>query len=259
MLLLRRSSAGTCWICGSKSSPTREHKFKASDLRRHFGTTTVHVRAGEGTDVRVAQGPSSSHLKYESTICERCNSATTQESDRAYDRLIEYIERNGSDIAAITNAFNQPEFQVGAQLYIPVFRYFAKLLGCHLADIRAPIPIHLSRFVAKKNAKNCIWLDVRRDLEYQRISTEFSISDLRYAAHGGLVVITKAPKLLPVRLHTTMTVGPVQFVFFYVFTIFEISEMRLCYPEFVRWCEQQAQLATENPISPSHLQKLGLQ
>jgi hypothetical protein len=144
-------------------------------------------------------------------------------------------------------------------LYIPLFRYFAKQLGCHLADIAAPIPVHLSRFVAKKNAKNCIWLHVRQDIEYKRFAPKLAIETLRYAAHGGLVVITKKPNFLPIRLHTTMTIGPIQFVFMYVFTIFEIWEMRIRFPEFVAWCAENARSAIDSPIPKATLERLGLE
>lgn len=259
-MLLRQYPNGTCWICGSNTALTREHKFKASDLRRHFGIGTLIVRSG-GDDTsqwRTAQGVKSRHLKYESTICEACNSFVTQESDHAYDELITEIERTGPNEIEIAKVFSSPKFRRGSKLYIPLFRFFAKQIGCHLRDIGAPVPVHLSRFVAKKNEKNCIWLQVQQDAEYRRTTIQFGIYNLKYAAHGGLVIITKEPKFLPVRLHTTMTIGPIQFVFVYVYTIFEILEMRLRYPGFIKFCADQAQAMKDNPISQAELEKLGL-
>ena len=259
-LLLRHYSNGTCWICGSSDRPSREHKFKASDLRRHFGRQEMIVhRHGDDISVaRLAQGLKSSHLKFSSTICENCNSSVTQESDRAYEALISYIETCGAEDDAIAKAFSDPEFSKESNLYIPLFRYFAKLIGCHLADVGAPIPLHLSRFVAKKHSKNCIWLDVRKDLDYQRMTENFPGDVISYAAHGGLVIITKAPKLLPVRVHTTMTAGAIQFVFIYVFTIFEIWEMRLAHRHFIQQCANEARAAIDNPVPPEQLERIGL-
>lgn len=79
-----------------------------------------------------------------------------------------------------------------------------------------------------------------------------------YAAHGGLVLITKKPRFLPSRIYTTRTVGPIQFIFFYNLTMFEVWEMRLRHPEFIKQCAMTARSALENPISRSTLERLGL-
>jgi hypothetical protein len=103
MKLFRKSGPDRCWICSSIRDLTGEHKFKASDLRRHFpGETMVVGRPNERR--KVAHGPNSVHLKYESRICGTCNSSTTQASDRAYDALIRTIEAGGSNGVAIDNA-----------------------------------------------------------------------------------------------------------------------------------------------------------
>lgn len=258
-MFLSKPSTGTCWICGSPAT-THEHKFKASDIRRLFGSDLMFVHRN-GDDIalaRAARGPRSAHLKYSSPICERCNSATTQESDRAYDKFITHIENEGATESAISSAFSLPEFQKSGESYIPLFRYFAKLIGCHLADIDAPIPTHLSKFVRKASARNCIWLATRPNPEIQRRAANGNEDDTRYAAHGGLVVITKEPKLRPVRLHTTLSVGAIQFVFTYVYTIFEKWEMLLRYQDFVEWCAKQAKIAKESPLEDIELDRLGL-
>lgn len=259
-MLLRSSNLEKCWICGSTSELSREHKIKASDIRRQFGREAV-VIGHESINLdekKHVQGPNSKHLKYESTICGNCNSYVTQESDRAYDKFISLIEAKGSSEAAIQEVLADPEFAEKSRLFIPLFRYFAKRVGCHLAELNAPIPVHLSRFVAKKNDKNCIWLETRLDPSYQKMSSEFSISDLRYAAHGGLVVITKGPKLLPSRIYTTLTIGRIQFIFFYFYTVFEVWEMRVRFPGFIRWCANSAKDAIINPIDEATLIRLGL-
>src|SRR6516225_8628485 len=84
-----------CWICGSTQNRTHEHKYKASDLRRIFGTESMLVTSNGR--VRLAQGHSSKFLKFESHICEQCNTKTTQLADRAYDRLIAALLQHCSD------------------------------------------------------------------------------------------------------------------------------------------------------------------
>jgi hypothetical protein len=82
--------------------------------------------------------------------------------------------------------------------------------------------------------------------------------DLKYAAHGGLIVITRKPKLLPSKFYTTLTVGRVQCIFYYQLTLFEIWEMQLRYPRFIAWCAENARSAIDNPIPQSDLERLGL-
>jgi hypothetical protein len=261
-LFVHVPSRGKCWICGSPAKPSREHKFKASDIRRHFGKGDLYVGSSDDgyPSGKIAQGVDSTHLKFENPICERCNSSVTQESDSAYDRFIAQMEYDGPDVKEIYRIFSDPRFCKGPklQIYIPLYRYFAKLLGCQLAEIGAPIPLHLSRFVAKKTDQNCIWLGVRRDVTYQQLASRISREELKYAAHGGLVIITKMPNLLPSRLYTTMTVGPTQFTFFFVLTALQILEMRLRYPKFITWCAETARRAIDDPIPPSKLEQLGL-
>jgi hypothetical protein len=226
---------------------TREHKFKASDLRRHFGVDTMLVGVfGVEAPMRIAQGVKSRNLKFKDTICERCNSSVTQESDRAYDRFVQIIEHCGSDREAFQCAFNCPEFQIEGPLYTPLFRYFAKLIGCQLAEIEAPIPVHLSRFVAKVTDKNCIWLDMQIDPNYNELSKSLLPESLKYAAHGGLVIMTRRPKLLPTQAYSTLTIGKIQFRFWYEFTMFEVLELRMRYPDFILQCAAAARETLED-------------
>ncbi|MEZ5812984.1 MAG: hypothetical protein R3D45_16365 [Rhizobiaceae bacterium] len=258
-IFVRRYGADQCWICGSMENPSREHKFKASDLRRHYGDQALYVGhedAGNFTGSH-AQGLGSKHLKFKSTICQRCNSTVTQASDRAYDKFVQVVEVADDEEAAIATAYTHIDCLKGTDEYTSLFRYFAKLLGCHLADISAPIPTHLSRFVAKKTNRNCIWLGTRADVSYADMASRLGERG-PYAAHGGLVVITKAPKLLPARLYSTSTVGAMQFIFYFVLTLPEIWEMRLRHPKFIRWCADSAKAAIETPISEDQLRRLGL-
>jgi hypothetical protein len=252
-----------CWICGSRSKPSREHKFKASDLRRHFGKGKLHVAPfGETpSNYKIAQGMGSNHLKFKSSICEWCNSSVTQESDRAYDQFIAQLEIGDANAEELFRAFSVPMLPSGPKYHsvLPIFRYFAKILGCQLADAGAPIPRNLSRFVAKRTNKNCIWLAMRRDSAYEDLSSLLAEERPRYAAHGGLVVITKKPNLLPSRLYTTLTIGPIQFTFFFVLKSVHVLEMQLRFPTFVKWCAEVAQQAAAEPLAPNVLRRLGLE
>jgi hypothetical protein len=258
-LFVRAYEIDQCWICGSKDNPTREHKFKASDIRRQYGDETMFIGRDEdnGFSSRRAQGPNSKHLKFVSAICHHCNSTRTQASDRAYEQFIRTIETERDPEKASQRAYSCLERIAGSNEYINLFRYFGKLLGCHMADIGAPIPTHLSKFAAKKTNANRIWLAAQPDYGYADMVSRIG-KDGPYSAHGGLVVITKKPKLLPTRLHSTSTVGAVQFVFHLNLTPFEVAEMRLRYPRFIQWCAENASSAIETPIQEDKLKQLGL-
>ena len=247
-----------CWICGSKDNPTREHKFKASDIRRHYGRQTMYVAREEEDGFRSlhAQGPNSKHLKFESVICHHCNSTLTQASDRAYDQFVQVVGSESQAEIASQRAYEYLEDAKGSEEYINLFRYFAKLLGCHLADMAAPVPTHLSKFVAREIDRNCIWLGVQPDHGYADMVSRVG-SHGPYVAHGGLIVITKKPKLLPTRFHSTSTVGPIQFVYYYNLTLPELLEMRIRHPSFIKWCAEYATAAMVNPIPEEKLKQLG--
>lgn len=261
-MFLRASIAEACWICGSRINLSREHKIKASDLRRQFGEGHLHVATFDDppSEYRVAQSSGSKHLKFGSSICEKCNSSTTQEADRAYDQFMIQLERDDASAQELIRAFSHPIQPNGSQSQsvLPIFRYFGKMLGCQLANIGAPIPNQLSRFVANGTNRNCIWLAIRRDETYEYLSAQLSDEKLRYAAHGGLVVITKAPKLLPSRLYSTLTVGPIQFMFFFVLKRSHIVEMRVRFPGFVQKCRQSALRDMEDRVDSPSFRRLGL-
>jgi hypothetical protein len=217
----------------------------------------VGHQEGDSFAARRAQGLDSKHLKFMSIICQPCNSTITQASDRAYDKFVQIVEAAGDSEAAIGAAYAYIDALKGTDEYTSLFRYFAKLLGCHLADIGAPIPTHLSRFVGKKTNRNCIWLGTRADLSYADMASRLGEAG-PYAAHGGLVVITREPKLLPTRLYSTSTIGAMQFIFYFVLTLPEIWEMRLRHPKFIRWCADSARATIETPIPVDQLRRLGL-
>ncbi|MBO9131586.1 hypothetical protein J5289_16950 [Rhizobium sp. B230/85] len=247
-----------CWICGSKDNLTREHKFKASDIRRHYGRQNMYVarEVEDGFQSLHAQGPNSKHLKFGSVICHHCNSTLTQASDRAYDQFAHVVGSESHAEIACLRAYEYLDKIRESEEYLNLFRYFAKLLGCHLADLGAPIPTHLSKFVAREIDRNCIWLGVQPDHGYTDMVSRVG-SHGPYVAHGGLIVITKKPKLLPSRFHSTSTVGPIQFVYYYNLTLRELFEMRVRHPSFIKWCAEYANAAIVNPILEEKLKHLG--
>src|SRR5579863_3442837 len=109
-LFVRTPSKGRCWICGSPTAFSREHKIKATDLRRHFGKGELRVGSIDDgfSSGRIAQGIKSDHLKFNNPICEQCNSSVTQESDRAYDNFISQLENGDVDADSVYRIFSSP-------------------------------------------------------------------------------------------------------------------------------------------------------
>src|SRR5262245_30288884 len=80
-----------CWICGQPAG-TREHRAKASDLLSLFGLPSQKNPLYFSTDKRRNRrvgSLKSDTLKFSNRICEKCNSATTQPHDYAWQRLSE--------------------------------------------------------------------------------------------------------------------------------------------------------------------------
>lgn len=232
-----------CWMCASAIKLTREHKIKATDIRRQFGSEPLVI--GTYGDViqnaRSLQSPNSKRLKFSATICEECNTSRTQPADRSYDLFMSYVETFAKRNIHPNSIFEQSDFRRDSHNYINLFRYFAKLIGCHIAELGGPIPIHLARFASQKSARNCIWIDIGRDPRFDEIqSLSPELADLRYAAHGGIIVITKQPSLHPVRFVSSRTIGPICIGFWYNLTIFEQIEIRARFPDFIEYCRREA-------------------
>src|SRR5690242_21431382 len=86
-----------CWICGGPAD-SAEHRFKKADIVRAYGrgpyggdTGPVHISGDTRTHV---QGPRSVAIKYEPSLCHRCNTARTQILDKTYDQLIDWVLAN---------------------------------------------------------------------------------------------------------------------------------------------------------------------
>lgn len=208
----------------------------------------MYVYAGgteSGTRPLVAQGPKSDALKFERPICQSCNSAVTQRPDRAYHDLISAIEAGGGGAAGLQRldpALSDPEN------YHAVCRYFGKLLGNHLADMEAPIPIRLCEFVGGMTQENCVYVAVRDDPRGGELRSGFD----------GVAIITVLPDLLPVRVQTSRTVGNSQFLFGFEFSDVEIETLKGAYPEFVATCREAAQAAQSASAPDPLLTRLGL-
>ena len=257
-LFFRENVSGSCCLCGELGKPTGEHKIKASELLKEFGQAKLTIRNSSDPSKRKKQAQSvkSKHLKFSAKICEPCNSARTQGADRELEQFTSAaraILAKGRDPASV---FELARYTKGSTGYLNVFRYFSKLLCCHIADLGAPASRRLSSFAIGRTNRNPVWLAVQKDWDYHQ--AEQYVADLQYAAHGGLVVYGDGSSGNAYGFHSTLTIGGLQFVFLTRMGWAEQLELRLSYPDFCKWCQSQVRQARASPFTESEQKRLGL-
>ena len=201
---------------------------------------------------KIAQSSKSKHLKFPPSICHKCNTSTTQHSDLSYDLFVRSAEEKARSGVHPQEALEDNYF-LDKNNFLALFRYFAKLMGCHLHESGVPIPLHLARFVAQQTDRNCIWLSTCLNP-----GLSISVEPEGFAAHGGLVTITKEPTLHPIRFHSARMIGSIRMIFWYDMTSLEIWEMRLRFPDFVERCARKACETMKSPTRERDLKWLGL-
>ena len=236
----RQFSSNHCCLCGrSGVKLTGEHKIKASVLKSQFGKADLLVGvSGSSRKMKPAQSTNSKHLKFEASLCEDCNSSRTQKPDQEFDRFHELALSKLSSDEDPASVFDLPQYAEGSDAYLNVFRYFAKLLCCHVAAVEGPNPIAVAKFATGESAQNRIWLELKRDPFYSELIQH--IGESGYAAHGGLVVYADKETRTPNAFHSTLTVGPLQYVFHTRLSDMEQSELLAGHGRFCDWCRMKA-------------------
>lgn len=205
--------------------------------------------------MRYAQSPKSKAMHFSSRLCEPCNTARTQPADREFERL-HVAARNLLDAGLDpAKAMDTGRYAIGSDPYLSVFRYFAKLLCCHIADAGGPRFLDLSRFALGEIDRNIVSLAINQDRTYQDISQH--IDQPQYAAHGGLVVYGHRKTGRPRGFHSTLTIGPLQYVFFVRLNWIGRVNFWLYKREFYDWCRELAKDSEANPLSQEERQRLG--
>ena len=136
-----------CWICGNNAD-TKEHLVKASDLRSLFGVpdqkNPVYFHSSKKRNYKVGS-LKAKVLKSSTGICNRCNSATTQQHDFAWQQFSENLRARQPPIAAgnILRANHIFPYNTASQMR-NVHLYFVKIFGCRIVE--GSIPIDISTF-----------------------------------------------------------------------------------------------------------------
>lgn len=257
-LFFHRFDVQECCLCGESSKFTGEHKVKASALRDEFGKKELYVaKIGDATSrPKFAQSTQSKHLKFDVPICEACNTSRTQPADREFDdfnQAARDLLRKGEDPAKV---FENPRYHKDTKAYLNVFRYFSKILCCQMGEVKAPRLRRLSKFAVGETDANCVWLAVRKDWTYDRMRGH--ISDLQYAAHGGLIIYGDKASGDANAFHSTLTIGPIQYVFFIRLALIEKLELKILFPDFTKWCQLQVEKAKQFPLTLEERMRHGL-
>jgi hypothetical protein len=146
-MVIDMSSQRKCWIC-SEAANSAEHRLKKSDITRAYGegpysgpAAPVHVRDGVISPI---QGPGSSKIKYQQSLCHACNTARTQPFDEAYDVLVAWVMANEAKV--LHKRLLDFEEIYGPNWGIDqlnLFKYCVKSFGCRLIDASCDVPSDL--------------------------------------------------------------------------------------------------------------------
>jgi hypothetical protein len=224
-----------CCLCGSPDNLTGEHKFKASALKALFKGAPMVVGRFDGTSKpRNAQGPKSKALHFAARLCANCNGAITQEPDREFDRFRQAMEAIAGDTIDPSAVFNHPRYAEGTDAFLHVFRYFAKILSCHVAESGGPRSIQITDFARGITRRNIILLHIDLDPTYQSWS---QISGSHgYASHGGLKVPMNKQTRLPTGFESSLSFGPVRYTFWVKFSPVIGAALRFAHRPFYEKC-----------------------
>ena len=143
-----------CWICG-KTADSREHVIKKTDLVRAYGkgsfsseTGPAHVKDGK---IKTLQGPDSTRVKYQPSLCQDCNGAFTQPFDLAYDKFIDWVLQNEESV--LHHRFIDFQEVYGSDFAVSqtnLFKYFVKAFGCRLVDAGQAVPPDLVNLLGRE-------------------------------------------------------------------------------------------------------------
>ena len=195
---------------------------------------------------RAAQGPKSKAFHFAARVCKICNSSRTQAADKEFDRFSDMARSLLEEGASPSLAFQHNRYEINSVHYLNLFRYFAKILCCHMAELRLPRHIHMSRFAIGRANRNCVWLGVDEDWKYKEI---VKVSGHQpYAAHGGLVIYAVKKTGRNVGFHSTLSVGRLRFVFFH----------KLTWPEKIAFLLSGNSMNAEQDLSEEDHLDLGL-
>ncbi|WP_084420444.1 hypothetical protein [Henriciella litoralis] len=189
--------------------------------------------------------PKSKNAKFQKSICHRCNTNVSKHYDDAYSQFSEdlrAIMTDGADPNEIVNMWpwNQPLSPLGKDYR----KYFEKLIGCHAAEVGAPIPEALSLSVA-----NVLWPVRTRATILCNESWRLGIAELRksgdpfsHVAHHGLAVLFDRETFGPKSYRSGIRIDWADVYFEYEFDDEEVEELCSDHIEFLDEARSNAKI-----------------
>ncbi|MGB3442986.1 MAG: hypothetical protein WBA97_29950 [Actinophytocola sp.] len=142
----RTPQATTCWWCGSTEPLTHEHKFKKSDLSR-MGSADELVWGGDELR-KIRSIRKSKDVRFNASLCARCNNTASQPFDNAYDVFSEFSWSNTS----LKDAEHVDWWDVYGSNWqsgsLNLARYAVKHMGCRIVHDGYAAPDSLRSFLA---------------------------------------------------------------------------------------------------------------
>ncbi|QZY95986.1 hypothetical protein [Pantoea dispersa] len=246
-----------CCLCGSEVALTGEHKIKASALRSIFGKSEMVIGSfSDEKDFRSAQGPKSKAFHFSARMCSLCNGSRTQPADHEFDHFHNIVSALVSNGQNPTLAFDMPEYGVGSERFLNLFRYFSKILCCQIAESCGPRIVKVCDFAIGKTNNNIVFLNISIDPIYEDYRKQYGSHS--YAAHGGLIVPFSSSTKNPTGFRTFITLGEIRYTFWIRLNAVFGMVLRMFHYQFWRKCEIAYQEALKKPLSDEQRKKLGL-
>jgi hypothetical protein len=226
MIFNREASQYICWICGSNGPLTGEHKIKKTDLKRHHVTDPQFKSIKTGKEQPI-QGLNSALLKFEDSICARCNNETTQKADRSYEAF--RAADNPSFFKHLEELYVNGSAQIPLDLTdnVHLARYFGKHLGCALKYEKFPLPRRLSRFVGCQSETICISASARHaPFQWQ---DGFGNTGPLNAIGGTILEFDRKYPVLPSAYFAAYMTDDIQFIIRMQLSLLESLEIKFVY------------------------------
>lgn len=256
-MLFYKSSKKHCCLCLETENLTGEHKIKQSALSTEFGKQKLYIGDfSSDSKLKLAQSTKSKYLKFKTRLCAKCNNQLTQPSDRAFDFLHEYMlkEINKNKISKVENLLDVFE---NKESLINVFRYFAKILCCQIAESEGPVPVRLANFAIFKE-EDLSFLGEDFMFNVNIISDKLKYNTKQFASHGGLLIYFNKYTKMITAMHSELTINNIQYVFWFRLNKDEVNEMNSKHLSFKKKSMAAIDKTITNQISNFELLKLGI-
>ncbi|MCX5042466.1 hypothetical protein OG921_04670 [Aldersonia sp. NBC_00410] len=136
-----------CWWC-SAGADSREHRVKASQLRKMFETSDHLMLSGkEGEHPTRLNGVKAKPMLFPKILCAKCNNARSKPFDEAFDAFVQKVwndpeyfrHRAEFDMSDIFHADPDGEMKLA--------RYYVKNIGCRIAEMGFAVPQQMIDFM----------------------------------------------------------------------------------------------------------------